>query len=678
MSALRNKQADAKNLVSEIQQLKRIIHNLPGCIYWKDKAGVYLGCNKFFLEMVGVNSVDEVVGKTDEAFCLPEQVQTLRKNDKEAMIFGPMSFEEKVKFTDDEEFTYTVVKSPLYDDKENIIGVIGTSLDITQQKEFEEDLKEAKSKAEVASKAKTEFIANMSHDVKTPLSGIISLSEVLNSRVQEEYRDITQDILEAGQHLMVFFENCIELSKLESGSVILSKEIFSLKHLLNEIFRLFKPAIKVKGLALYINYADEIPKSFLGSRATLYRILLNLIGNAVKFTQKGSITICVKLSQNSTLNQAIIKLTIADTGIGIPDDKQKIIFERFARLTPSYQGVYEGSGIGLYIVEEFVRSMGGEIHLKSQEDKGSQFTVVVPLQIPLLAENEYADELDSTSLLSLEEFNQVRVLTNKIPVPLIQDVKNTIIKNVSRIKVLLVEDNLMAQKAVNILLTSLGCQVDVVNSGKEAISVFEPGRYALVFMDIGLPDMKGYEIAGRLKEMERETSFSVPILGLSAHVAEEEKKLSMDVGMIKVLAKPLQLDEAKAILAQHVPPIKSAVSASLLAMENGLRISDLQKVPNDLAGNGQIAWAMLDELIACLTESRAEIEKAYKAQDMVLLLQKVHKLHGDVCYASTPDLLLALEALETNLRNGEYKQLDILYVDFLKAIEIFEKIYHST
>lgn len=566
---------------------------------------------------------------------------------------------------------------PLHDQDGNIIGIMGTSLDITQRKKLEEELKIAKEKAEAASKAKTEFIAHMSHDVKTPLSGIISLSESLSSRIPEEYRHITKDILEASEHLMVFFKNCIELVKLENGSIFLSKEKFGLKPLLDEVLCLFQPVIKSKALTLHVEYDEKIPKQLLGSRITLYRVLLNLLGNAVKFTSKGSISIRAKLKK-ATPSQATIKLSIADTGIGIPSDKQKIIFEYFTRLTKSYEGTYEGSGIGLYIVEKFVKSMGGKIQVNSEEGKGSEFTVVVPLEIPPLSasENDADDFLPLTT--SQIKTAPPREREYKLPSTTLKPDQSP------KPKILLVEDNTIAQKTTSLLLDALGCEVDLADCGAQAITLFAPGKYALVFMDIGLPDMNGYQVTEQLRKMEQGTEFHAPILGLSAHVAqEEEEQLSASAaGIDEMYSKPLRQSQAIALLRQYAisgntPSDQQGENSSLPAATGRLKIIDMNTILNYSSEEIQFAFKLLDLLIASLPEFRAEIEQAYKAQDTELLISKLLKFRGGVCYTNTPSLLNAAHTLEMSLREGNYDQTDRFYQDLLEALNAFEGIYRS-
>ncbi len=649
-----------------------LLKQLPCYVFWKDVNCVYLGCNDLFAQSAGLSTTDEIIGKTDYDLPWGKYEGDLYRADDQKVIeskIPKLNIEEPQTSSDGKNIVLLTSKVPLLKKSGEVVGVLGIYSDITDRKNMEDELKETNKKLDLISRAKTEFIANMSHDVKTPLSGIISLAQLLNSRVQPEYRDLTQNVLDASQQLMIFFENCIELSKLEGGSITLSEENFNLKRLLNEIFHLFQPSVKAKGLELHLEYMEQIPKRLFGNRATLYRTLLNLVGNAVKFTSEGSVTISVKLSQKSTDKTAVVKLTITDTGIGIPEDKQQAIFERFSRAVLSYQGTYEGHGIGLYIVQKFVKAMGGEIRVTSQEGVGSQFTVVIPFQIPLLADDEYEDDVKFFQSITADSLAQLEFLTGT------GAAKNAE-ANFNQSKVLLVEDSLIAQKGAILLLQSLGCDVTLAECGEKAISLFKPGQYALVYMDIGLPDLKGYEVARRFREMEKGTSFSVPILGLSAHATEDEQQFSAAAGMQEMLSKPLLEDSAKRTLTQYVKP---PTCPDLFLMENQLRVIDLPKVPSDPSNNpaDKITWAILSELITSLREVRTDIEKAYQARDIASLINKIHQFRGGVCYTKTPHLLQALETMEKKLRNGESDQLDALYSDLLKSMALLEKTYHS-
>ena len=536
-----------EKILSENIQLKNIIGNLPGYIYWKNKKGTYLGCNNCFLQIAGLNHIDDVIGKSDKDFSWASQEKILREHDEQAMMFGSHSFEETVILPNGEIFTYTVVKSPLYDGQKNIIGIIGTSLDISHQKKLEQELKEAKEKAEAASKAKSEFIANMSHDVKTPLAGIIGIGELLSSpKLHEQHTDFAHSIVQAGKQLMSFFDHCLEMAKSEQIDITLLKEYFHLKTLVQEIEVLFQPAIQNKNLGFDAVYDAAIPEYVLGNRAAIYRILLNLLGNAIKFTKSGFIRIHLRLGEKSTERKAIIKLIVEDTGIGIPKSKQKLIFERFTRLTPSYEGIYEGTGIGLHVVDTLVKAMQGEIKLISKKGKGSQFLVVFPLEIPLLKENEYQEHLPIQSkekdTLAQQKISIKSINFNSA----LQETLN------KKPRVLFIEDHPMAQKVGEMLLEPLSQSLEMANCAQQVLELFEPNKYDLIFMDLGLPDGDGISLTKKIRTIEEGSSFRVPIIALTAHASEEIILNCIKAGMQDVFHKPLSQEKIETVIKRYV------------------------------------------------------------------------------------------------------------------------------
>jgi len=522
--------------------LEQIVACMPGSIFWKDKNGIYQGCNDMLAKLFGV-SKEEVVGRTDEYFgkklgWTKDIAKAFAHIDQEVMDTGisRLNFEEPpFHFSDGRVFYQLVNKVPLRDEEGNVAGIVGIGIDISELKNTQALLKKEKERAEHLSKAKSEFIANMSHDVKTPLSGIIGVTNFLKERLTGEALSMTEDMLACAQQLMGFFNNCLEISKSEHVDLALIKERFSLKQLTEQMRELFRPAIENKKLTFTIDYDEKIPEILLGSQPAIYRILLNLTGNAIKFTNQGGITTHLSLSKRTTERQAIIKIVIQDTGIGIPKDKHKVIFEQFTRLTPSYQGIYEGTGLGLFVVNKLVKSLHGEMDLHSEEGKGSQFIVVLPLEIPLLDKSEYEkNHVKTTSPVTtgqFEIFNQPKTLP----------------------KILFIEDNPIAEQIVQVLLSPLGCKIDVVHSKQKALELFQPGKYQLVLIDTGLPNQESYTLAKQLRNLEKSSATDqVPIIGLSDQPIKNIIPDCKQVNMQGILNKPLSIEQAKQVFNRYV------------------------------------------------------------------------------------------------------------------------------
>lgn len=523
-----------------------LLKQIPAYVFWKDKNSIYLGCNNAFAYSLGLSSPAEIIGKTD--YDLPTTKETsdaFRADDRHVIESRKpkLNIEEYQTFSDGRKVALLTNKVPLLDKHNNVIGVLGIYHDITERKNREEDLRIAKEEAEAANKAKTMFLANMSHDLKTPLSGIITTAEILAQLITDlECKNFAEDIRLSGLRLLDFMVEIIEVSKLETKNISHSNTRFRLKDLINDIVVLMKPALADKPYQLEINYDENIPTYLIGDRFHLNQIILNLVSNAVKFTKAGFVRINAQQLKKSN-QKSIIKIDIIDSGIGIPKDKQSIIFDQFTRLTPSYEGVYKGSGLGLYIVKQYIEAMHGEIHVESEENKGSTFTCILPLKKSLLqTENEDGSE---------------NVIEPKAASPGVKEMKkqdkpiseSTFSKEV---KILLIEDDPIAAKAAQWILQSLNCSVDVANTGNDALRMYDSHKYHLIYLDLGLPDISGIEVALRIREIESETKNRTPIIALSAHVNNEIKEGCLKAGMDDVFSKPLIANQALKIIQERL------------------------------------------------------------------------------------------------------------------------------
>ncbi len=543
-----------KNIINRFENIEKIIEYMPGNIYWFDKNCLGIGCNNNVLALFNFKSVNEFTGLTFEkmgelAKWSPEATASFKKDTLEVISTGQAKInieEPPIPGSHSDSVYYLTHRVPFYDNQGEIAGMVGVSIDITERKKTEAALKKAKEEAEIAKQVQSDFIANMSHDIKTPLAGIIGMADVLASRLTDE-NDIgfIRDIIVAGQQLMIFFDNCLEVAKSEARSSLPLTESFNLKTLIQEIGNLFQAAMTNKGLKFIVYFDDQLQGNMLGSRSGLFRVLMNLVGNAIKFTETGSITIDAKLGATSTSNKTIVLITVKDTGIGIPKDKHAHIFERFTRLTQSNKGLSAGSGLGLYLVKKYVDAMQAEIHLSSVENQGSQFVIAVPLEISSLPPTEH--EMEKTFPL----VNQINIRKNIAA-------KTTLANPMSiTARILLIEDNFIAQTVARSILTSLHCQVDIASTGKEAMDLFEAGKYQLVFTDLGLPDIDGYGLVRYFRKIEEGSSYQTPIIILTAHITKEIRKECTDIGINEVLHKPLMSEKAKILLERYATTARS-------------------------------------------------------------------------------------------------------------------------
>ena len=359
--------------------LNTIIDSVPGSVYWKDVHGVYIGCNNAFVLKANLNSKQNIIGKTDQELW-PEYATEIAKRDK-AVIDSNKAVEgqEHVQINTGENFYFWSSKSPLVDEYGQSIGLVCNSLDITE-------VINAKQQAEAANIAKDQFLLNMQHDIKTPISNIIGLAEILRSSAQnpETIQEYVNYIHKTASSLMGIVVDMLEFARLENEKIPHQECIFDLKEMLQKVVELNSIGVVNKGLKILVEHDQNIAQHIIADRYRLHRILINLFANAVKFTDHGTIKITTRIIKIISKSNLILELSVEDSGIGIAEDKYEVIFDRFTRLTDASTSKYEGSGLGLYIVKQFIKDMGGEVSISSKIGEGTKFSCIFPCKIVLL------------------------------------------------------------------------------------------------------------------------------------------------------------------------------------------------------------------------------------------------------------------------------------------------------
>ena len=373
--------------------LKNISQSLPNFIFWKDKESVYLGCNENFAHLVGLSKPEDIVGKSDRDLNWQpagHSAEEFIKGDQETLNGYPLTNREEIlALPNGKKLTTLVSKLPILDDDQQVLGIVGYFTDITPLKKKERALQQAKRQAEIANQAKSVFITNISHDLRTPLTGLLGMAQILQQEVEtQQGKAAAADLLKAGQVLLNLLNEVVEFSRCESGDLPVQTIKFDLTAVIKNIVELLKPSAQEKKLTFKISLDKHLPHYVMSDAMRLQRILLNLLSNAIKFTHQGSIHFSVRMIKRKE-QLAVMEFRVQDTGIGVPEDQQALIFTRFCRLHPAYEGQYSGTGLGLTVVKRFVEDLKGEIHLKSTEGCGSTFSCLIPLRIPLSAGAEY-------------------------------------------------------------------------------------------------------------------------------------------------------------------------------------------------------------------------------------------------------------------------------------------------
>lgn len=369
---------------NRLAMLENVIAVMPGNVYWMNKEGVYLGCNDNQARAIGFSSRDQIIGKRNSeisGFLIPEVLDPINE---EIMNFGKTIITEEPAILNGVSATYLSHKVPLLNGKGEIIGMVGVSVDITDRKKAENDLKRAKETAVTANKAKTEFLYNMRHDLRTPFSGILGVAELLeNSEEDPQKKKTLGYITQASQVLLDQLNQIFEFIHSENGQLPILEKQFNLHQLISNTFKMMKPAAKNKSLKFTSELDEKIPQLFIGDDVRTQRILINLISNSIKFTENGYVKLLTKLVKRDDKN-ILIEFIVEDSGIGIPEEKRNLIFEQFNRLTSSYSGIYPGKGLGLRMVKKFLDEINGEVQVESNHSGGSIFKVFIPFKQSLL------------------------------------------------------------------------------------------------------------------------------------------------------------------------------------------------------------------------------------------------------------------------------------------------------
>ncbi|MFZ5609105.1 MAG: ATP-binding protein [Pseudomonadota bacterium] len=424
------------------------------------------------------------------------------------------------------EIRYLRVKAECdLDENGKVRRVFGVSQDITEAKEAEAALLMARAEAERASKMKTDFLATMSHEIRTPMNGVLGMADLLKETpLNAEQRRYVDTIVLSGKGLLTLINDILDLSKLEAGRVQLEKEPFSIAGLMDEVLALMSVNARKKGLVISQSYANDLPDVVIGDIQRLRQVLVNLIGNAIKFTAEGRIDIAVTALAEREDARLCLEFKVSDTGIGVPEDKQAALFQKFTQADASTTRQFGGSGLGLSICRELVELMGGEIWLTSRPGKGATFAFTI------LAEPYDGDGLavGSGAGESVPEASDIPPL-----------------------RVLVVEDNAINRMLINTMLRKMGHQVETAVDGLDAIyqmrSAAQP--FDVVLMDINMPRMDGLVATGRIRALGGAIA-KTPVVALTANAMDGDRERYLAAGMDGYLSKPLDRADLLRLLAR--------------------------------------------------------------------------------------------------------------------------------
>jgi two-component system sensor histidine kinase/response regulator len=486
-----------------------LIDSLPDEIYAKNKDSRYIIVNSNILRSFGLTNINDVIGKTDFEI-LPQKAALKFYSTEHSILLSKgemINYEETFPDADGNLRWYSITKVPMQDEEGDITGLVGINRDITYFKESEEKLKKAKIAAETANLAKSTFLSNMSHEIRTPLNAILGFSELMqcDDKLSKEHKNWLGTINRSGEHLLALINDILEISRIEAGRITFNPSNFDLRVLLRDIEAMFRVKTDKKRLSLLFEYSDELPKYVMSDEGKLRQIIINLVGNAVKFTKEGGISLRVRVKQEK--DKMLFTAEVEDTGPGIAEKDINKLFQKFGQ---TEAGIKEGgTGLGLAISQQYAKIMGGEITIKSAEGKGSCFTLTF--------------EIENSEILIKEENHKKRVTGLK--------------PDQKQYRILIADDHADNRDLLKTMLTSVGFEVEEAQNGNETIAKFKVWSPDLILMDMQMPVMDGYEATRTIKAMEKG---NIPIIAVTASAFQEDTEKALKAGADAYLRKPFK------------------------------------------------------------------------------------------------------------------------------------------
>jgi two-component system sensor histidine kinase/response regulator len=581
-----------ETLSEERRMLRTLIDNVPDFMYVKDVESRYVVVNASMARSMGAMSHEQVLGKTARDFYSKKLADPYLQDDQNVMRAKQPLFdreEECINQKGDKIFLLTT-KVPLLDNRGEVTGIVGVGRNITERLKTEHAMQRAREAAEAASQAKSEFLANMSHEIRTPLNGVIGMTDLaLDTELTVEQREYLETVKMSSDSLLTVINDILDFSKIEAGKIDLEAADFNLRDCLETTLKTLALRADEKGLELLCEIAPEVPEVVQGDSTRLRQVLVNLVGNAIKFTEKGEVAVSVQLEVAGG-DSTLLRFTVSDTGIGIPAETQKLIFDPFTQADSSTTRKYGGTGLGLTISSRLVNMMDGKLWVESEVGRGTQFHFTVQFQ-------------HANGKAQVETIAPPEVLRG--------------------VKVLVADDNATNRRILEGMLKRWEMKVKAVAGGEEALAeLSEAGKtaepYALILTDMHMPAMDGFKLIERIRQMPERSTATIMMLTSSESRGDAER--CRVLGVSAYLLKPIRLSELHEAIArvvgareqQNAVPLVTRISVQdpqappealriLLAEDNlvnqrlATRLLEKRGHRVLVAGNGREALAALDK-----------------------------------------------------------------------------------
>lgn len=605
-----------RKLQQQEEKYRNIISNMNLGLLEVDQEDRIQFCNNSFEKISGYAKEELQGRKAAELLIVGDHKKTIQDKNTLRTTGASDSYEVLGRNKRGEIRWWMISGAPNYNDRGETIGSIGVHLDITERIRLKEELEQALSDARAASEAKEVFLANMSHEIRTPLNGIVGMIRQMNKEsLSEKQQKYVNSTSKATQHLLSIINKILDITKIEAGELRLESKHFDLSELLQDVHHILQAQAEEKGLKLSLEYESGEHTAFIGDEARIRQILINLAGNALKFTEKGEVSIsCVELPINKSRCQ--LQFVIKDTGIGMDEDFIRKIFNKFYQEDATISRKFGGTGLGMFITKELVELMDGQIEIKSEKSVGTAVTVTFNLPIG------HADMVErhviEPSNISLD-----------------------------KAKILLVEDNEMNRMVARNTLELLDAEIVEVEHGKQAVEQLKTTTFDLILMDIQMPIMDGMEATEIIR---KELQIATPIIALSANAFKSEIDACKALGMNDYITKPFDEQEFIKMILKYCRLKNSQRSSSSHLPTTRHRadlLYDLSKLREMSRGNKEFIKKMLLLFVDLVPQSTDLMRTSYRKGDWQTVKKTAHKIKPSIDHLNISSLKPSIRTLES-------------------------------
>ncbi len=658
---------ETKQIMDKLQESEKRFHDtadlLPQIVYECDLQGNLSFVNKYGLITFGYTHEEFEQGMNILSVVVPEDHVRAMNNFKQRLAGEEMQSSQYTALKKDgSTFPVSMYSNVAY--KKNIpVGLRGIVIDITEQQRVEKTLQEAKEAAEAASESKSQFLANISHELRTPMNGIIGMTDLtLETELDDHQRECLSIVKDSSESLLKILNSILDFSKLEANRLDIESVDFALRQVIETVIGNQSVEALNKSIELSYTINSNVPGDLCGDPGRLHQVLANVIGNAVKFTEEGSVNLKIKVDPEHKAddpNQVMFLFEVQDTGIGIPENKINLIFESFEQVDGSYTRKYNGTGLGLAITKELVTLMGGTINVQSQLGRGSTFFI----RLPFIT----ASCMDAQTMMNTPE---IRVKSYQ------EDHVNIDEKSVhANFNILLAEDDLINQKVAKDILEQDGYSLDVVCDGKEVLEIIQKKSYDLILMDVQMLEMDGLETTRQIRALkDKNENSEIPIVALTAHAMPGDKEKCIKAGMNGYLTKPIHAKKLINIVGQYEVHKESDDESQNKENSSGILFAT-DDVLKRFDGNLELFKEMQKMFFDSIHDAMDQLTAAVDSWDFKTILRIAHSLKSSAANVGIMRVSEQAKKIEISAQKHDKDNINKQLVELARLIG--EVLIHS-